>query len=343
MRINTCATDWQAWDEYVTRHPSARLYHLSRWRDVIQQSMGHRYHALAAMEDGRIAGVLPLVHLNSWMFGSFLVSLPYFNYGGILADSPDVARLLYAQAGDLADQLGARHVELRQAEPLVEDAPTKTHKVAMHLALPDDPDVLWESLKPKVRNQIRKPQKAGLVARHGHLDLLDDFYTVFARNMRDLGTPVYAKAFFRTILEAFPQRSHVVTVYLADEQTCVAAGFLLGDRRMLEIPWASSLRSHNSLSPNNLLYWEVLRYGCEQGYGVFDFGRSSKDSGTYRFKKQWGAEPVPLHWQYWLPVGGELPELNPQNARYQRRIALWRRMPVWLTRLVGPHIVRNLP
>ena len=343
MKISSEQTDWHAWDAYVARHPSGTLYHLSRWRNVIEQSMRHRYHALAATEDGQIVGVLPLAYLRSWMFGRFLVSLPYFNYGGILADNPEAAKRLFAQAAELANELSARHVELRQTEPLIPDVPTKTHKVAMHLPLSADPELLWESLKPKVRNQIRKPQKAGFVARHGHDELLGDFYAVFARNMRDLGTPVYSKGFFRHILESFPENSHMVCVYLDDEQTCVAAGFVLGYRDTLEIPWASSLRSHNALSPNNLLYWEVLRYGCEHGYKAFDFGRSSKDSGTYRFKKQWGAQPVPLYWQYWLRAGDELPEINPQNARYQRRIALWQRMPVWLTRLVGPRIVRNIP
>ena len=309
MRVSHTPTDWQAWDDYVTRHPDGKLYHLSRWRQVIHRSMRNRYHALVAADRGEIVGVLPLVHLNSWMFGSFLVSLPYFNYGGILADDPEVARLLYSRAAELAERLGAQHVELRHTQPLIGGVPTKTHKVAMHLPLPDDPEVLWTSLKPKVRNQIRKPQKAGLIAKHGHLDLFDDFYAVFAYNMRDLGTPVYGKRFLRSILQAFPERSHVVCVYLDDQRTCVAGGLLLGCRGMLEVPWASSLREHNRLSPNNLLYWELLRYGCEQGYSVFDFGRSSADSGTYRFKKQWGAQPVPLFWQYWIRAGGELPEL----------------------------------
>jgi len=170
---------------------------------------------------------------------------------------------------------------------------------------------------------------------------LDAFYEVFSTNMRDLGTPVYSKVFFKNILAGFAGMSWVCTVYQGP--TAVASGLLLGFKDMLEIPWASSLSAYNRFSPNMLLYWTVLQFACERGFKIFDFGRSTSGEGTYRFKEQWGARPVPLYWYYWLREGGPLPELNPKNQKFRAAIAAWKQLPVAVTRWIGPSIVRNLP
>ena len=159
--------------------------------------------------------------------------------------------------------------------------------------------------------------------------------------MRDLGTPVYAKTFFRSILRELPRQSVICLLSLRGEP--VAAGFLIGFKRTLEIPWASSLRRFGKLSPNMLLYWSALKYACETGYQRFDFGRSSPDSGTYKFKAQWGAQPVQLNWGYWVPDGAALPDLSPRNPKFQLAIKVWQRLPIAVTKIIGPPIVQNLP
>jgi len=123
----------------------------------------------------------------------------------------------------------------------------------------------------------------------------------------------------------------------------LASGFLLGFKEKLEIPWASSIRKYNRLGPNMLLYWSCLEFGCDRGFRVFDFGRSTVAESTYRFKEQWGAVPYPMHWQYWLERDVPLPEINPRNPKYRFAIGMWKKLPVSLTRLLGPHLVRNLP
>lgn len=332
----------EAWDAYVSG-ACASVYHLAGWRDVIERSFRHRTCYLYATGDGgRWTGILPLVHIRSRIFGSYLVSLPYFTYGGIRAGGEDAPRELAAAAADEARRSGARHVELRQDAPLALDWPCKTAKVAMRLDLPADPEALWSAFPAKLRSQIKRPQREGMTARTGGEELLDDFYAVFSRNMRDLGTPVYAKAFFRNILRAFPDMTSIATVRERGGRP-VAAGFLLGWKGMLEIPWASSLREHNRFGANMLLYWHVLEQACRDGYRVFDFGRSTPGEGTYRFKEQWGARPLQLHWHYWLADGVAMPELNPHNPKYRLAIALWKRLPVGVTRLVGPTLSRSLP
>src|SRR5690606_11768290 len=234
----------------------------------------------------------------------------------------------------------ARHVELRETKPRP-SYPTKTEKVAMLLDLPDQPEQLWQSIGSKVRAQIKAGQANDLRVAFGSHELLHDCYTVFAHNMRDLGTPVYGKRLVGPLLDQTSLAPRLVVLYCKNKP--VSCGFLLGYRGTLEIPWASTLRSVYKLIANMLLYWHMLEFAINQGYKRFDFGRSSKDANTFRFKKQWGATPRQLYWHYWLADGTELPEMNPKNPKFQLLIAVWRRMPVALTTLIGPGIVRNLP
>ena len=332
----------QLWDRYVLDHPFGTGYHLVAWGAIIERVFGHQTVYLMALDqDGRVRGVLPLVLLSSRLFGRFLVSLPYVTYGGVIADDSAVSESLLAEAASRAVALGAEHIELRHCGNHELDWPKKDHKVSMRLDLPQQYDTLMKSFPPKLRSQIRRGEKEGMLVHMGGVELLDDFYRVFSLNMRDLGTPVYGKQLFAEILHAFQKDAKLFTVLF--EGNPVAAGFVYGFRQMLEIPWASSDRRYGRLAPNMLLYGTILKYACEQGYRCFDFGRSSKDSGTYRFKEQWGAKPVQLNWHYWLREGGALPELNPQNPKYQLAIRVWQRLPVSLTTVLGPMIVKYLP
>lgn len=331
-----------AWDHYVTGNPRATGYHLIGWRSVIEKTFGHRtFYYRAIDSDGAVQGVLPLVYVQSVLFGRFLVSLPYLNYGGVVSETPEVAAQLVAQARYHADELGAGHVELRHTGDADLDWPKKDHKVSMRLDLPEQYDDLMKAFSPKLRAQVRRGEKEGMTTEIGGQHLLGDFYEVFARNMRDLGTPVYGKRFFAEILRTFPKDAKICAVKF--EGKPVAAGFIYGFRNMLEIPWASSDRRYAMFAPNMLLYSSVLRYACEQGYRVFDFGRSTKDSGTYRFKKQWGARPVQLVWHYWIRDSQKLPELNPQNPKFRLAIEIWKRLPIPITTVLGPQISKSLP
>jgi FemAB-related protein (PEP-CTERM system-associated) len=296
---------------------------------------------MALDQSGRVCGVLPLVLISSWLFGRFLVSLPFVNYGGVIADDVAVRDALLLEASSRAAGLGAQYIELRHCGNSELAWPKKDHKVSMRLDLPTRFDDLMKTFSAKLRSQVRRGEKEGMTFHVGGQEMLDDFYQVFTRNMRDLGTPVYRKRFFAAILSAFPKDARIAIAKYKGNP--VAAGFLYGFRHTLEIPWASSDRRYARFAPNMFLYGAVLRYACEQGYRCFDFGRSSKDSGTYRFKEQWGARPVQLHWYYWLRASGPLPELNPQNPKYAPAIRLWQELPISVTTMIGPMIAKYLP
>jgi FemAB-related protein (PEP-CTERM system-associated) len=210
----------------------------------------------------------------------------------------------------------------------------------MRLKLPKTGEELWTALKAKVRNQVRKGQSQGFRVEWGKSDVLDDFYAIFSRTMRDLGTPVYGRQLFRSILEQFPREAEICTV--RDGERCIAAALLLHGRGIAEVPSAGALREYNSRNANMLMYWHLLERAVERGQDVFDFGRATIDSGTFNFKKQWGAEPSPAVWQYYVRRGS-CGDMRPDSDRHQRLIRIWRRLPLWLTRLLGPQIVRGIP
>jgi serine/alanine adding enzyme len=349
-------SDQERWDGYVRAHADASLYHLFGWRSVFQRTYGHKTHYLmATAREGALHGVLPLVHFKHVISGNSLVSLPFVDGGGILADSRQAEESLLAAAIRLAHTLGAASMELRQERALascdcamrsddVSQPPpkvsTRSDKARMLLNLPGSSKALMASFKSKLRSQINKPLKAGFATAVGGPELLEDFYKVFLVNMRDLGSPVHSVELMRHVLEEFGERCRIFVVRRWHEP--VASALVIGFDKVLRNPWASSLRRYATLSPNMLLYLRMLEYACDRGFRAFDFGRSTIGEGTYNFKEQWGAMPVPLHW-YHLSLNGQ--PLDPGTSGVNRLgIArqCWRRLPLIVTKVVGPRIRKHI-
>lgn len=342
MRVEALNYPPDGWDSYVARHPLATAYHRGAAVGIGTRAFGLRSTFLVAYLGGEIVGVLPLVEQSSVLFGRFLISLPFVTYGGILADDPQVAVALAVRASEEARGRNADHVELRHVQPL-EGAPLaeRLDKVSMVLALPDCEAELAKRLGSKLRSQIRRAEREDVELTWGGAQCIADFYRVFAPAMHELGTPVYPRRFFEIAHEALQDLTDVLIVRMRGKVH--AAAILVRHGANIEVPWAVASPEGKRSSLNMRMYWELLRHSIAKGAQAFDFGRSSVDSGTYRFKAQWGALPRQLHWHYWLPGGAPLPQLNHSNPKYARAAALWRRMPLWCANLLGPHIVRNLP
>lgn len=330
------------WDAFVGKHPRGSVYHLAGWRQVIWKVFRQEQIYLQAIDgEGMILGVLPMVRQKSMLFGHRLLSMPYFNYGGPLGDSDEIETALMEHAGEVATATGAASIEFRDMIRRAEAWPCRDEKVQMILELPESPEAMGQKLGSKRRSQIRRARKEDPEILRGGVELLDDFHEVFAITMRDLGTPVYPRKFFARILETFPENSEIISIRMGGSP--VSAGLLIHHARELQIPWAGTLRAVNKFSINMLLYWEVIEKAILRGFERFDFGRTTIDSSTFKFKKQWCAEPRPMYWHYWLAPGEERPKLNPDNPRYKRAIAIWQKLPLPITKLVGPHLVKNLP
>ncbi len=336
------AADETAWDAFVAAHPDGTHYHRAGWARVIGGVFGHRTPYRMAIGPDGVEGVLPLVAFAHPLLGRYLVSVPFLNRGGIVAATARARAALRQDAERLLAETRSAYCELRHVARTDESLPARTNKVSMALPLDPDPDAVWKGLDAKVRNLVRKAQKSGLTVRPGDPERdLPAFYDVFAENMRDLGTPVYSPRLFEAVFREFPADAALTMVELGAETA--AAGICLKHRGVTEIHWAASRRSLRAASPNMLLYWETIAGAARDGLAEFCFGRSTEGSGPHRFKKQWGAVPTPLHWEYLLAPGKEMPRLNPENPKLKLAIRTWQKLPLPLTRRIGPGIVRYLP
>ncbi len=332
----------EEWNEYVLNSFQGGFYHLFEWHDIIAKTYNHEPFYLLCKKNGKAAGVLPLFFIASRIFGRFLVSLPFCNYGGILADNEDAEKDLLLEAIKIAREKKAGYVELRQTIPLLagaEKASIDQSNVTMILSLPATESDLWLFFDKKTRNQIRKGEKSGLKA---VVDRdLNSFYEIYNRNMRDLGTPVHCRKFFQNIFDTFPDYTEILNVRLKNKS--VASMFLLKFKETLYNPWASANRKYFPLCPNDVLYWEALKYAINNKFRYFDFERSQKNSGTHKFKAQWGATEKPLYYYYFNFGKKKITSIAEKKGNYGYFQRIWRIMPAGLTKIIGPRIRKNIP
>lgn len=326
------------WDDYVHAHPGARVYHEARWAQLPARLFGFQSWFLSSRDSaGKLTGVLPVVRQRGRL-GSFLVSLPYFNYCGSLADDAGTRAALVGAAFRLGDELGVKYVQLREEEAVeVSGAAQKTDKVAMRMALPKTSEELGRALGSKLRSQIRRAEREPVATRIGGAELLDDFFSVFCSVMRDLGTPVYPRRFFDAVMQDAAGRATIVVIDLDGKPA--AAGFLLSFRSSVEIPWAGTVAAAKPKSLNMKLYWEVLSHVIGRGFTEFDFGRSTAGSGTHKFKEQWGAKPVQLYWHEHHPGGHS----GGSGRTVELATRMWQRLPLRAANWLGPMISPGLP
>lgn len=329
----------EAWDRFLEGRPGWTHFHRWGWRNVIRKVMGHDCPYLAAREpDGTIAGVLPLVRVKSPLFGHYLVSQPFVNYGGPLGSDAAIQALV-AEASRMAEQGGVKLLELRSSRELPIDLPVSHRKVTVVLDLaPGDPQVAFKKFEAKLRSQVRKPGKEGVTIRFGH-DQVKPFFQVFAEHMRDLGTPTQPERLFTALAEEFPDDMWTGCAYLGDKPIAGGIGFRWGSE--FEMTWASSLYSYGKIAPNMGLYWAFMERCVREGVTLFNFGRTTPGSGTHKFKLQWGGREEQLHW--YQRANGVAKTPSPDDAKYAWGPRLWKKLPVSVATILGPRIVRGIP
>ena len=335
MITEAYASGPQEWDRAVATLPGGNFCHLHAWRSVFAETFGHETSQWVVRNaTGEIEGLLPLVRMRS------LLSMPFLNYGAPIG-SDEARRALIVHALDQGHRTGADLVELRDRSLPPTEATVSTEKVTVLLPLPDDPERLWtDGLKAKVRSQVRRPMKEGMTTEFG-AHLVEEFYRVFARNMRDLGTPVLPRSLFTNIAQAFPEQM-ILAVVRTKEGATVAAGCGFLYRGEFELTWASALREYSREAPNMLLYWSLMGEVIRRGGQVFNFGRCTPGGGTHRFKLQWGGRDEQLYWVRWAP-GGDASWPSKDRGIYARAVTVWQKLPVPVANLLGPRVSRGLP
>lgn len=332
--------DEEAWSAYVLRAPSATLCHSWKWRAIVRTAYGHDSAYLIARQEGVIRGILPLILVKSPILGTSLASMPFLDSGGVCADNHEVAKALVSESESIGRVAGSATIELRQTAPMSGLTAPRQDKVTMMLDLTPGETGIWKGLPAKVRNQVRKAEKSGLSTIVGGQELLEDFYRVFVVNMRDLGSPVHSLTFFSSIAMEFGSQLRVRLVL--DGSKIVGGLISVCFKDTVSVPWASALREYFPKCPNNLLYWQEIQDSCVRGFKSFDFGRSSVGSGTYEFKRQWGARAVPLYWYVLADNPGSGNTIDGTSLKYRLLREVWQRLPLGVTAALGPRIRKYL-
>jgi FemAB-related protein (PEP-CTERM system-associated) len=328
------------WNRFVEA-AGGTVFHLWQWRTIVRRAYGHPAHYLMAETGSRVDGVLPLITINSRLFGRATVSLPFADYGGMCARGAAAAEALLAEAQRQGRAAGSDYLQLRQREPMPELPGSAGDKITMELTLEPDPASIWARLPTERRNRVKKAQRAGVRGRFTDVDALEAFYAVQLESMRDLGSPVHSPEFFRAVAEEL--RPYVRVLLIERLGEVIGAALCLFFRDTVYIPWVSSLRRHFAHNPNMVLYWTAIEEACHAGYRVLDFGRSSPGTGPFEFKRQWGATPSPLGWRSLALRGGRVPTFSGQGRAEWLLVQSWKRLPLGLTRVLGPRVRGMIP
>jgi len=330
----------ERWDAFVMQSDAASFFHLCGWKDAVEKSFGHRHHYAMATRDEEICGVLPLFEVKSRLFGHSLVSVPYGVYGGIAARDGETADALRKSAEALAGLIQVDYLELRGGAAGQAPWHGKELYVTFQKEILPTLEANLNAIPRKQRAMVRKGEKAGLASRIGGLEDLEQFYPIYAENVRDLGSPVYPRHFFKNLMESFPD-AFILSVRQGQK---MVAGVLTFVHKGALLPYyGGGLRGHFDSAVNDYMYWELMKYGCQGGFTLFDFGRSKKGTGSYRFKKHWGFEPTELDYQTFLVRAKEMPNVSPLNPKYSVMINVWKRLPLPISNWLGPKIVRGIP
>lgn len=332
------SADYARWDQFVKESVEGTFFHLSGWKEVIEQAFGYEVYFLYSERAGKITGVLPLGHVKSVLFGNSLSSVPFCVYGGVIAGDDQSAMMLRQAACRLADKLAVDALELKNRVPSNQGWPVKELYVTFRKEISPDPEENLKAIPRKQRAMVRKGIKAGLSAEI--VEGCDRFYRIYSESVRNLGTPVMPLKYFQLLREIFGSDCDVLMVTHEGKDIAGVMSFYFRDE---VLPYyGGSIPLARSLKGNDFMYWELMRRCGERGIRVFDYGRSKIGAGSYSFKKNWGFTPEPLHYEYYLVRSSTVPEINPNNPKYQLFIKAWQKLPLSIANMIGPMLARKL-
>ncbi len=330
--------DESLWDAYVQQHPEATFFHLFGWKKALEMSFKHNNYYLFALMDEKIVGILPLGHIKSLLFGNTLISTPFAVYGGVLADNDEIRLLLRDAACELARQLNVDHLELRNRSRENPDWPTKELYVYFKKQLADNDDENLKAIPRKQRAMVRKGIKAELNATV-NMDV-EAFFQAYSESVRNLGSPVFPKKLFQSLLKVFPGQVDILSI--TKDETLLASVMNFYFKEDVIPYYGGGTSAARFFKANDFMYWSLMQHAVKKGLSQFDYGRSKEGTGSYSFKKNWGFEAKPLYYEYYLVKATEVSEINPLNPKYQFFIKLWKKLPLKLSQLLGPILARDL-
>lgn len=333
--------DVREWDEFVTAHPQGSPFHLIAWKKTIEESYSYKPLYLLAKDSRGVRGVLPLFLVRNPVVGKALISSPFAVYGGILADTDPARKTLYRHVKELGEELGVDHIELRNSFPEQCVGPANVFRYVTFTARPEpNEDLLLDALPKKTRNLVRKALKTAFSIRYGIRDAapLDKLHS---QNMRRLGTPCFPRRYFERLLANFGEMADIREVWLQDKLAAVSLNFFF--QGVMHTYHAAADTRLNALAPNTFMYFDHLRWAGQNGYALFDFGRTKKGTGVFDFKRHWNTEMRELPYEIVLIKRRQLPDFSPLNPRFELAIRCWKKVPLPITRMLGPRLIELFP
>ena len=341
LRVTEYApADRAGWEAFVEGHPQSTFFHRIGWRDAIEEGLGHRCRYLLARHgaDGDIEGVLPLAEVKSRLFGHSLISTPGCVYGGALTVNDEARSALTTYACMMAEEVGVDALELRHDRAVEPDWPTKDLYVTFRKEIDSDDETNLKGIPRKQRAMVRKGMQAGLESET--TEDVGRFFRIYAESVRNLGTPVFPRRYFEALARVFGDACEMLIIRHRGLDIAAVMSFYHRDE---VLPYYGGSRpAARSLYGNDFMYWDLMRRAARRGVRLFDYGRSKRDTGAYSFKKNWGFEPKPLYYQYYLVRGNEMPDVNPNNPKYRHFIEAWKRLPLPVANALGPMLARHL-
>jgi FemAB-related protein (PEP-CTERM system-associated) len=339
LSVRPCAgSDRPAWNAFVIAHPEGTFFHRAEWQDVLRRAFGHATHYLIAERHGVVTGVLPLAEVKSMLFGHALVSTPFCVYGGVLSTDEQSGKALTESACELARRLGVDYLEMRNRTQRHPEWPGKDLYVTFRKAIDEDGEKNLAAIPRKQRAVVRKGIKEGCRA---EIDAgVERHYAMYADSLRNLGTPVFSRHYLEILREVFKDDCEVLTVVHGDAPIASCLSFYFRDE-VLPYYGGGNVAAR-SVGGNDFMYWEIMERARQRGCRVFDYGRSKRGTGAFDFKRFWGFEPEPLHYEYFLVKAQAMPNLSPTNPKYETMIRLWRRLPLVVTQVLGPPVAKYL-
>lgn len=331
--------DYPEWDNYCNENQSAGLFHSIGWLKVVKKTYNHKPIYLIATNNGKTCGILPLFLVKSPFFGNVLASGIFTSYAGVCADNIEIAKLLHQKAAQIAVKNKTSYLEIKNIEEidLGENWRLKSDYCTLILDIDRGSDEVWKTWRAKTRNDVRKAEKSGVKIESG-LHLFDEFYQLVAEDMKRLGTPVHSQSFYKNILQTFPDQSNLFVAKLSGQP--ISAILVLEYKNIIQAYTSASSVNFRNIKPNALLYWNIIQHACDRGLSYLDFGRSTWESGTFKFKKHMGAMPAHLFYMYYLVSRKTIPEIHQDNRKYRLAIQVWQRLPLAVTKVIGPHMIK---
>ncbi len=330
--------DYSRWNHYVDNHENATFFHKAEWQSVLQQAFKHKTYFIYAHNGEKITGILPLAQVKSWLFGHSLVSTPFCVYGGVVADNVQTETALVKKACELAKELQVDYLELRNRERKNPDWPCKNLYYNFRREITEDDESNLKAIPRKQRAMVRKSLDLGLETQMD--ESINRFYTAYSTSVRNLGTPVFSKRYFKTLHKVFADSSDILTISRESELVASVMSFYYKDEVFPYYGGGTDLA--RALKGNDHMYWQLMCHAAKKGVRLFDYGRSKEGTGSFKFKKNWGFKPEPLFYEYYLVKAREMPDLNPLNPKYQLMIKAWKRLPLFVSQWVGPLVSKYL-